>query len=135
MRKPFSSGKNSPSFSCPLTELYYHLFFFLYSVLKFTILIPDHILLILLSELVPSIIHPFFFYFWPCCTACRILVPQSGTEPAPSVMKAQSPNQWTVREFPLSLILQSLSDLPTLKFWLKIFHRKNVIFSKGMLFS
>ena len=110
MRKPFLSGKNSPSFSCPLTEFYYHPFFFLYSVLKFTILTPDHILLLLLSELVPSIIHSFFFYFWPCCTACRILVPQSGTEPALSVMKAQSPNQWTVREFPffnISIFIRS----------------------------
>ena len=22
-----------------------------------------------------------FFFFWPCCTACRILVPSPGTEP------------------------------------------------------
>ena len=29
-----------------------------------------------------------------------ILVPGPGIEPAPSAVKAQSPNHWTAREFP-----------------------------------
>ena len=37
---------------------------------------------------------------WPCRTACRILVPQTGIEVKPSAMKAWSPNHWTAREFP-----------------------------------
>ena len=32
--------------------------------------------------------------------ACGISVPQPGTEPAPSAVKARSPNHWTAREFP-----------------------------------
>ena len=43
---------------------------------------------------------PFFFLIWPLCVACRILVPPPGIEPAPSEVKAPSPNHWTTREFP-----------------------------------
>ena len=32
--------------------------------------------------------------------ACGILVPQSGIEPEPLAVKAQSPNHWATREFP-----------------------------------
>ena len=32
--------------------------------------------------------------------ACRILVPQLGIEPVSPALEAQSPNQWTPREFP-----------------------------------
>ena len=38
-----------------------------------------------------------FFFFG--LTACGILVPQPGTEPGPSAVKAQSPKHWTAREF------------------------------------
>ena len=41
-----------------------------------------------------------FFFFWPCHTAYRILIPQSGLEPRATAVKAQSPNHWTAREFP-----------------------------------
>ena len=30
------------------------------------------------------------FTFWPCCTACRILVPWSGIEPLPPAVEAWS---------------------------------------------
>ena len=40
-----------------------------------------------------------FFFFWPQCRACGILVPQPGIKPTPSAVKARSPNHWTVREF------------------------------------
>ena len=52
-----------------------------------------------------------FGFFWPCLLACRILVPQSGIEPGPRAVKAQSPNHWTTREFPyfaLFLLLQRM---------------------------
>ena len=57
-------------------------------------------------QLHPQSLLNFFFlnsapmnFFWPCHTACGILVPQPGTEPEPSAVKAWSPNHWTVREF------------------------------------
>ena len=42
------------------------------------------------------------FVFWPCHMACKILVPWPGTEPGPSAVSVQSPNHWTIREFPVS---------------------------------
>ena len=39
------------------------------------------------------------FFSWPCCTACRLLVPRPGIEPRPSAVKVQSPKLCT-REFP-----------------------------------
>ena len=39
-----------------------------------------------------------FFFSWPCCLACEILVPQPGIEPRPQ-QYALSPNHWTTREF------------------------------------
>ena len=42
----------------------------------------------------------FFFFFGLCCLACGILVPRPGIEPGPSAVRAQSPNDWTTREFP-----------------------------------
>ena len=45
----------------------------------------------------------FYFLIWLHHAACGILVPQPGIEPMPSAVKAQSPNHWTAREFPVSL--------------------------------
>ena len=42
----------------------------------------------------------FFFFFWPHCTACGILVPQPGIEPGSLAVKARSPTHWTAREVP-----------------------------------
>ena len=33
--------------------------------------------------------------------ACRILVPQPGTEPGVSAVKSQGPNHWTAGELPI----------------------------------
>ena len=84
-------------------------------------------------------LHPLrVFGFWPYHMACRILVPQLGTEPwAPSV-KVPSLNHWTTREFPslrffvLLSILDVWGDLygllflyiswNSLIFWFKIYH-------------
>ena len=41
------------------------------------------------------------FVFWLRCTACGLLVPRPGIEPGPLAVRAQSPNHWTAREFPL----------------------------------
>ena len=37
-------------------------------------------------------------------TAFGILVPRRGIQPAPSAVKAPSPNHWTAREFPHSTL-------------------------------
>ena len=47
----------------------------------------------------------FFFFFWPQCTACRVLVSQPESEPTPPAMEARSPNHWTAREVPGPFIL------------------------------
>ena len=41
-----------------------------------------------------------FFSFWPCPTACGILVPRPGIEPVPPAVEARSLNHWTAREVP-----------------------------------
>ena len=39
--------------------------------------------------------------FWaPCSVACGVLVPQSGIEPLPPTLGAQSLNHWITREAP-----------------------------------
>ena len=48
----------------------------------------------------------YFFFFWPLCTACGILIPQAGIEPGPLAVKAPSPNHWTTREFPNGVLLK-----------------------------
>ena len=47
-----------------------------------------------LSLFNPCIYLLFFylFFFWPCRTACGILVPRPGTEPRPQAVRAQNPN-------------------------------------------
>ena len=47
------------------------------------------------------------FLFWggPHGTACRILIPQLGIEPAPPAVEAQSLNHWTASEVPYCLSL------------------------------
>ena len=46
----------------------------------------------------PVVIFFFFFFFWLCCEACGILVAQSGIEPMPLAVEAQSSNHWTARD-------------------------------------
>ena len=69
-----------------------------------------------------------FFFFWPCHEACRVLVPQPGTEPVFLALKAPSPNHWTVREFPMNtlknkFILQNLKE--KLQVWFEEFFFQN----------
>ena len=41
-----------------------------------------------------------FFFLWPHCATCGILVPRPGIEPAPPAVEAHSLNHWTAREVP-----------------------------------
>ena len=59
-----------------------------------------------------------FVFFWPCHTACKILVPQPGIEPGSMAVKAPCPNHWTAREVPprdsyclLAYLVLSLKNL------------------------
>ena len=50
----------------------------------------------------PSSEFPVVFYFlWPCCVACGILVHRPGIEPGPLAVKTWTPNHWPTGEFPL----------------------------------
>ena len=42
----------------------------------------------------------FIYFYWPCRTACGILVPRPGIEPVPPAVETQSLNHWTTREVP-----------------------------------
>ena len=57
------------------------------------------------GRIFPSAVPRFWFIFFLFFgfPACWILVPWPGIEPAYSAVKAQSPNHWTTREFPLVL--------------------------------
>ena len=46
---------------------------------------------------------------WSHHVASGILVPLPGIEPAPSAVKAQSPNHWTDREFPVCTLKKLVS--------------------------
>jgi len=53
--------------------------------------------------LVPGIVVSLCYckkIFWPNHVACGILVPESGIEPKPGEVRAQSPKPWTTRDFP-----------------------------------
>ena len=52
-----------------------------------------------------------FWFFWLPHAACGILVPQSGTGPGPSAVRAGSPNHWTTRECPCLPFLKSPHSL------------------------
>ena len=43
-----------------------------------------------------------FFFFWPHCMACGILVPSPGIEPTSPALEVWSLNHWTTREVPYS---------------------------------
>ena len=53
----------------------------------------------------------YFWFLWPHCVACGILVPQPGTKPAPPAVEAQSLNHWTTREVPRVTLGEQGSDV------------------------
>ena len=55
----------------------------------------------LTCETVNTVYIRFFIFFWPRCTACRILFPQPGIEPVSPAVEARSSNHWTTREIPI----------------------------------
>ena len=40
----------------------------------------------------PLVLKFIFFFFWPCCRACQILVPRPGIEASPLAVEAQNLN-------------------------------------------
>ena len=72
-----------------------------------------------------------FFFFLPCCAACKILVPWSGIKPVPPAVEAQSLNHRTAREVPVPHLLYSflcwwrfrLLPCPGYSFWTMVFSR------------
>ena len=54
--------------------------------------------------------------------ACRILAPQPQIKPRPSTVKAESPNQWTAREFPKTYFLKKSSVLTVLHIPTSTYH-------------
>ena len=50
------------------------------------------------------------FIFWPCCTACEILVPQPWIEPVTPALKVSSLNHWTTGEAPQHKLLSSFAN-------------------------
>ena len=54
----------------------------------------------------PSSEFPVVFYFlWPCCVACGILVRRPGIKPGPLAVKTWTPSHWPTGEFPLWWLL------------------------------
>ena len=88
-----------------LLSLYINIFIFSLSIYIFSKLV---ICDFTINSIVYGYIFPIFnvsvfFIFCPKCTACGILVPQPGIEPAPPAWEAQSLNHWTTTEalFPI----------------------------------
>ena len=53
-----------------------------------------------INTLSSYLVYLFFLsFFWPCCTAYRILVPWPETETRAVAVKAPSSNHWTDRQF------------------------------------
>ena len=49
----------------------------------------------------------FCLFVWPCCAACRILIPWPRIEPGLPAEKVLSPNHWTAREVPVTFVQKS----------------------------
>ena len=58
-----------------------------------------------LSQFISLLLYSFFFFFWLCHTACRILVPPPGFRPPAA--EALSPSRCTAREAPRGSISDS----------------------------
>ena len=56
---------------------------------------------------VPVSTHPLFFFSWPHCAVCGILVPQPGIKAMSPALGVWNLNHWTTREVPHPLFLPS----------------------------
>ena len=74
--------------------LHFSFILFIYLFIKILFLFADKAALFLVLFVY------LFIYFWLYPTACRILVPWPGIEPAPPALEARSLNHWTTREVP-----------------------------------
>ena len=66
------------------------------------------VLLTLRSALLALLGHVFLlfsFFFWLCCMACGILVPQPGIEPMPPAVEDQGLSHWLARKDPGDVFL------------------------------
>jgi len=63
---------------------------------------PFHQVLLFTTDFILLLIFFFFLTFWPCFSACGILIPLPGIEPSPSAVEAWSLNHWTIREVPIT---------------------------------
>lgn len=74
-------------------SMYFHCFFFFKTLIFVCVfnhtVYTEHSLLI------------FCGFFWPCCVACKISVPQTGIEPGPQAVKVWNPNPYSTRELPV----------------------------------
>ena len=52
-----------------------------------------------------------FIIFWPCCVACRTLVPWPGIEPVPPAEEAHNLNHWNAREVPIRTLSEGSKEL------------------------
>ena len=64
----------------------------------------------------------------PCCTACGILVPQTGMEPMPPAWETQTLNHWTTREALSQLLFSSSNELSLLKATAHLFSPPRILF-------
>ena len=67
-----------------------------------------------------SFFRSFFFFFWPCCMACGILVPGL------LAVEAQSPDHWAARAVPpfICLIVFSFQDMSPVRAGIFMSHSK-----------
>lgn len=53
----------------------------------------------------PRLVSSYLMFFWPCLTACVILVPQPGISLEPPVLEVWGLHYWTTGEVPVSVSL------------------------------
>ena len=97
---------SSSSLEVNLQELDKHFIF-----LSLSLNIPFHYDDPILLRINKILILYIFFLFWSHHAACGTLVPQPGIELMPLV-KAQSLNHWTSREFPKIVLRALIREFP-----------------------
>ena len=83
--------------------------------------------------------YHYLIFFFPVLHSSGILVPLPGIEPGQPAMKAQCPNHWTTREFPVPLLKSTNSSYKFYLYlcdWLNIIYLSflNATLTKGYIF-